>query len=31
MIIMFVDFKAAFDSVDRERFVRAIRERGVRA
>lgn len=30
MVIMFVDMKAAFDSVDRGKVVRAMREKGVR-
>lgn len=29
-VIMFVDCKAAFDSVDRGKMVRAMRERGIR-
>lgn len=30
MVIMFVDLKAAFDSIDREMLVETLRERGVR-
>lgn len=30
IMILFVDLKAAFDSVDREKLVKAIRERGVK-
>lgn len=30
MVVMFVDLKAAFDSIDREMLVETLRERGVR-
>jgi len=30
MIVLFVDLKPAFDSVDRDTLIRAMRERGVR-
>jgi len=30
MIVLFIDLKAAFDSVDRDTLMRAMRERGVR-
>lgn len=30
MVVLFVDLKAAFDSVDRGKLVEAMRERGIR-
>ena len=30
MVVLFIDMKAAFDSVDREVLVRAMRGKGVR-